>query len=99
MSMILNWFRTINFLTVLWRIYPIVKAAVEEATREASDNDEWTDDEKKAFAIKFIRDSAAASGISLSPAVNAVIPDFIEFVYRVLVKPKHNEEGGADDGV
>ncbi len=84
---ILNWLKTINFIGIIMRLYPIVKEAVIETARESQDTDEgWTDKEKKAFAVSLIYRGIEATGLPVSDELRSFIPDMVEFVWHFVVK-------------
>jgi hypothetical protein len=84
---ILSWIKNLNLLVILVKLYPIVKAAVEEVARETSDSDhEWTDQEKKAFAIRVIYLAIDDAKLNIPKSISESIPDLIEIVWHMIVK-------------
>lgn len=84
---ITNWLKTINFIGILMRLYPIVKEAVKETARESQDPDDvWTDQEKKSFAVSIIYRGIEAAGLPVTDEIRSTVPDMVEFVWHFVVK-------------
>ena len=84
---ILTWIKNLNLLVLIIKLYPIVKAAVEEVARETSDSDhEWSDQEKKAFAIRLIYIAIEEAKLNIPKGISEAIPDIIEIVWHLIVK-------------